>query len=869
MKKTLFLFLSTIFCSAVFTQTVTLTFTAQDAGNQYVQLNRIVITNLTRSWQETIFWPDTTLTMQNSVGIENHSGEESFVLFQNNPNPFYGTTDMKLTIAEGGAVTLEIADVNGRIIETQSFASLQRGTHSLRVSLRTPGTYVMTARQNGQTSSIKMICNGGGGSNSIEYFGETTAITYVLKSNTNHPFCFGDMMEYVGYATINGAEAESQRITQTQGSSQTFILQFAETQTQAQMPTVSTTMASNVSENSATCGGNVISDGGATVTARGVCWSTSNNPTISNSHTTDGNGTGNYISNLTGLSSSTTYYVRAYATNSVGTTYGNEVNFTTSQAIQMPIVTTIAASNIMENSATCGGVVNTDGGTTITTRGVCWSTSHNPTINNNHTTDGSGTGSFSSSLTGLSASTTYYVRAYATNSVGTAYGNEVSFTTSQAVQTPTVTTIAASNITENSATCGGVVNTDGGSTVTMRGVCWSTSHNPTIINNHTTEGGGAGGFYSSLTSLTAGTTYYVRAYATNSVGTAYGNEVSFTTSSVSQLPTVITTAANNVTDITAICGGIVTNDGGNSVIVRGVCYSTSHNPTTSDSHTTDGDGLGSFTCNLTGLVLGTTYYVRAYAINSMGTAYGNEMSFTTTLFNCGSSTLVDIDNNVYNTVQIGQQCWMKENLRTTKYADGTPIAHGMGHSLETAHWYFPENDPYGPASYGLLYNWPAVMRNSSSSSTNPSGVQGICPNGWHVPSDAEWTQLTNYVSSQSQYVCGSDSTFIAKALADSTGWDYDNHTCAVGNFPGNNNATGFSALPASYYEITHGYGGTISGGNYLDIGGRAFFWSSTEPTNHCAIFYTILCGLQYLERYSQYSSESKYRGMSVRCLKNQ
>ena len=125
---------------------------------------------------------------------------------------------------------------------------------------------------------------------------------------------------------------------------------------------------------------------------------------------------------------------------------------------------------------------------------------------------------------------TYYVRAYATNSVGTAYGNEVSFTTiNNTTQLPTVTTSSVSNVTETSATCGGNVTSNGGSNVTARGVCWSTSHNPTTSNSHTINGSDTGSFTSNITGLTAGTTYYVRAYATNSVGTAYGNEVSFTT----------------------------------------------------------------------------------------------------------------------------------------------------------------------------------------------------------------------------------------------------------------------------------------------------------------------------------------------------
>ncbi len=193
------------------------------------------------------------------------------------------------------------------------------------------------------------------------------------------------------------------------------------------VPTVITNLVSNIKDTSATFGGNVTSDGNATVTARGVCWSTSSNPTIDDSYTTNGNGLGYFTSNITGLMANTTYYVRAYATNTFETVYGNEVSFKT---YDLPTVTTTGVSNIGDYTATCGGEVTLDGNTSVLVRGVCWSISQNPTINNPHTTDGVGVGTFTSYITGLQPTTTYYVRAYATNSVGTAYGEEKSFTTS-------------------------------------------------------------------------------------------------------------------------------------------------------------------------------------------------------------------------------------------------------------------------------------------------------------------------------------------------------------------------------------------------------------------------------------------------------
>ncbi|MBR4198174.1 MAG: hypothetical protein IKQ94_05305 [Bacteroidales bacterium] len=318
-------------------------------------------------------------------------------------------------------------------------------------------------------------------------------------------------------------------------------------------------------------------------------------------------------------------------TNNMHNYNGNTVRlvknyYNTGQIAQFPTVTTTVASSITSNSATSGGHVTSDGGSAVTARGVCWGTSQNPTLNNSHTSDSSGTGIFTSSLTGLTAGTTYYVRAYAINSVDTAYGNQITFTTTAVA--PTVTTTAASNITSTTATSGGNVTSDGGDSVTARGVCWSTSQNPTVRGNHTSNGSGTGSFTSSLTGLTAGTTYYVRAYAINSNDTAYGNQITFTTTAVA--PTVTTTSASNITSTTATSGGNVTSDGGSAVTSRGVCWSTSQNPTVRGNHMSNGSGTGSFTSSLTGLTAGTTYYVRAYAINSVDTSYGNQITFTTT-----------------------------------------------------------------------------------------------------------------------------------------------------------------------------------------------------------------------------------------------
>ncbi len=300
-----------------------------------------------------------------------------------------------------------------------------------------------------------------------------------------------------------------------------------------EIPVVTTTAVSGVTTTTAVSGGNVTDDGGADVTARGVCWGTSANPTISGSKTSDGTGTGSFSSNLTGLTAGTKYYVRAYATNSVGTAYGNEVEFTAT-AIVGATVTTNAVTVFSYTTATAGGNVTAAGGGNVTAKGVCYGVTANPAIGGTGvvtTTDGTGIGAFTSSLTGLASGTRYYVRAYATNDAGTEYGTQVEFTT-LAVGEPDLSTGAVSSITDVSATVGGNVTAANGGAITERGICWSTAADPTVEDDDflaAALGDGTGEFTANLPDLDMGTTYYVRAYAKNSAGTSYGDAVTFNT----------------------------------------------------------------------------------------------------------------------------------------------------------------------------------------------------------------------------------------------------------------------------------------------------------------------------------------------------
>ena len=415
------------------------------------------------------------------------------------------------------------------------------------------------------------------------------------------------------------------------------------------LPTLTTAEITNISYTTATCGGNITSAGGQTITACGVCYSTKSNPTIADNKVASDSRT-SFSCNLTGLADGTTYYVRAYATNGKGTAYGEQKTFTTT-SYYAPTVSTNAPQNISFTTTTCGGKVLTDGALSITDKGICYGTSPSPTVNSQKTSCGTGLGDFTCTLSNLRDSTVYYARAYAVNAKGIAYGEQVSWRT-KGYALPTLSTIAASNITFSSATCGGSITSDGNAEITSRGVCYSTKSKPTISNSKVTSGSGTGTFTCNLTNLSDGTTYYARAYATNKKGTAYGAQISWTTKAYTR-PTVSTTEAQKVSYTTATCGGNVTSDGSLSVTSRGICYSTQPNPTISDLKVASGSGTGAFTCNLTGLSDGTTYYARAYATNGKGTAYGEQISWTTKAYTLPTVSTAEVQNVSYTTATCG------------------------------------------------------------------------------------------------------------------------------------------------------------------------------------------------------------------------
>ena len=331
------------------------------------------------------------------------------------------------------------------------------------------------------------------------------------------------------------------------------------------------------------------------------------------------------------------------------------------------------------------------------------------------------------------------------------------------------------------------------------------------------------------------------------------------------LPTVVTHSME--------CGGNiigeVARDGGSYVTERGICWSTSQNPTIDDNHEEEGSGLGTFQTTIPSMSANRTYYARAYAINEVGIAYGNVVSYTSPNLAdgmpcLGAATVADHQGNIYNTVQIGNQCWTKENMRATTSPKNLMTAGNLNNPSKTTPYYYnPASSAIPLEKRGLLYNWAAALDTTFTTDNEDVSFvnrRGICPAGWHVPSNAEWETMVNYLGSQQCYTCGGNSANVAKVLASREHWRRQSNACAVANQAELNNATGFNGLPMGYYNAAP------EALAFVNDSATSPFWTSTSNGTE-GVYY------KFLSRNRAYvfngTADTKHYGFGVRCIKNQ
>ncbi len=405
---------------------------------------------------------------------------------------------------------------------------------------------------------------------------------------------------------------------------------------------------------------------------------------------------------------------------------------------------------------------------------------------------------------------------------------------SQAIVTlPSISTLAPVEITSTTAIVGGHISNNGGSTILQKGVCYSDAADPLITDSIVSDHNPGVNYTFPVTGLKPNTIYFAKAFAINSAGIRYGEEINFTTLKEISVPVLSTLGITDITEVSATSGGDVTGDGGAAITGKGICWSKSHMPTLENDHTTDAAGIGEFVSHITDLTLRTGYFVRAYATNVAGTAYGNERSFTTTDSitgqPCPGIATILYQGKTYHTVLIGQKCWFKENLNVGTRINGNTDMIPLNGKIEK----YCYNDLESNCDiYGALYQWDEVVQ-----ANEVVGARGICPLGWHIPTYVDWNNLTNALGGFPE---------AGNVMKFNTLW-----------FNGGNgtNSSGFSGLPGGlrYYD-----------GSFTHLGDFGYTWSSEAYSTPRAWDYI----LNYSNTNLVSDFEDKVLGFSARCVKD-
>lgn len=397
------------------------------------------------------------------------------------------------------------------------------------------------------------------------------------------------------------------------------------------------------------------------------------------------------------------------------------------------------------------------------------------------------------------------------------------FYSCEKAEIPSLYTVAIFDQENEKLVSGGEIISDGGAPIIAKGVCWNLNGNPTIDDTKTLDGAGNANYSSEVKDLALANTYYLRAYAINSEGVGYGQVIKIITANP-KLATIKTIEGTDI-DVNSITLKAELIDNGKAQITeKGICWGTNELPTTSDKKVSVTSNENIFETNITNLEINTTYYFRSYAINSVGTSYGNQLSYKT------KDSVVDVEGNSYKIVKIGDQIWMAENLKTTKYNDGVSLmftSSSYDWLMQTKGAYcWTHDDPSYKNIYGAYYNFNAVKTGK------------LAPKGWRVPTQADWVQLQNHL--------GGPATSGGKLKSTGNRWEFPNL--------GASNESGFNALPASYRS-------KVNGTNPF-VGQYSLFWSSTPGTNGAGRFM-----LYYYDATSNFDFDSETFGFNVRCIK--
>ena len=356
-------------------ETVTLKFTSTTPNGSYYPFDVVNVTNVTRGWTESLVYPDTTMILTSYNALQENIYQDGFIS-EVYPNPLSGTAYVYFEMWKSGLLNAKVLSINGSVL-SEFTEYMDEGVHQIIINMSIPQMAFLVLRTN-DNQYIKKIINIDSGTSDNISINKVSDIKRDPRTRDGGEFVVGDVMSYVAISFYGGNVIESQRITKAQYNNELFSLLF-NVNINPTIPTITTSVVTNITHNSAIAGGNVVNNGGAIVTERGVCWGTSPNPTASGNHVVASSvGNGSFVCNVTGLLPTTTYYLRAYAINSVGPSYGNEECFTT--IIEPPLIVMDSISNITTTSATLYASVLDDGGALVSPRGFCWSTSPNPVL---------------------------------------------------------------------------------------------------------------------------------------------------------------------------------------------------------------------------------------------------------------------------------------------------------------------------------------------------------------------------------------------------------------------------------------------------------------------------------------------------------